>query len=275
VTALVPQPQPLDDSDHLAQRVVELERTVHERHDALSRLELDLSAFRVRYRSEVGLLHEELDALELAIAEAEGGEAPSDAARRDADAPAGPAAARSEPLPKYTSDAVRALFRDVARTIHPDLAHDAPARERRHHLMIEANQAYARGDEERLRWILQAWERSPEAVQGSDAGAARQRLLRRMAQIEDELERCARTLADLHDTPLWKLKAMVDEAAARGKDLVGDMVRRLQRDIRVARNRLEAIQWRPDSQSPRDGIASTSGSTQRARASAENSRAAE
>jgi hypothetical protein len=33
----------------------------------------------------------------------------------------------------------------------------------------------------------------------------------------------------------------VDEAAAKGKDLVGDMVRRLQRDIMVARNRLDAL----------------------------------
>jgi hypothetical protein len=38
---------------------------------------------------------------------------------------------------------------------------------------------------------------------------------------------------------------MVDEAAARGKDLVADTVRRLKRDIMVARNRLHAIQWNP------------------------------
>ena len=49
----------------------------------------------------------------------------------------------------------------------------------------------------------------------------------------------------MQDTPLWKLKAMVDEASARGKDLVGDMVARLKRDILVARNRLDAIQWHP------------------------------
>jgi hypothetical protein len=49
----------------------------------------------------------------------------------------------------------------------------------------------------------------------------------------------------MQDTPLWNLKAMVDEASARGKDLVGDMVARLKRDILVARNRLDAIQGRP------------------------------
>ena len=38
---------------------------------------------------------------------------------------------------------------------------------------------------------------------------------------------------------------MVDEAAAGGKDLVEDMVRRLTRDIMAARNRLDAMLWNP------------------------------
>jgi hypothetical protein len=111
--------------------------------------------------------------------------------------------------------------------------------------MVEANRAYALGDEERLRRILHAWENSPEAVQDSDPDATRLRLARRIAQLEDELHVCASDLADLKDSPLWKLKTMVDEAAARGKDLVADMVRRLKRDIMAARNRLDAMQWNP------------------------------
>jgi hypothetical protein len=111
--------------------------------------------------------------------------------------------------------------------------------------MIEANRAYAVGDEERLRWILQAWEQSPEAVQGGGPKATRLRLVRRIAQLEEQLDGCARDLDALKDTPVWKLKTMVDEAAAKGKDLVADSVRRLKRDILVARNRLDAIQSRP------------------------------
>ena len=68
------------------------------------------------------------------------------------------APAPADTAPRLTTDAVRRLFRDVAKVIHPDLAHDPEARDRRHALMIEANRAYALGDEERLRWILQAWE---------------------------------------------------------------------------------------------------------------------
>jgi hypothetical protein len=108
--------------------------------------------------------------------------------------------------------------------------------------MIEANRAYALGDEEQLRLILQAWERSPDAVPGSHPDAMRMRLVRRMAQIEEQLELLAGDLAALKDSPSWKLKAMVDEAAAKGKDLVREMVARLKRDILAATNRLDAMQ---------------------------------
>jgi hypothetical protein len=37
----------------------------------------------------------------------------------------------------------------------------------------------------------------------------------------------------------------VDEASSRDKDLVGDMVRRLKRDIMAAQNRLDAMQSHP------------------------------
>ena len=118
--------------------------------------------------------------------------------------------------------------------------------------MVEANRAYALGDEEQLRLILQAWERSPEAVPGSDPEATRLRLVRRIAQIEEQLEMLASDLAALKDSPLWKLKAMVDEAAAKGKDLVREMVARLKRDILVATNRLDAMRPPPCS-TPRRG----------------------
>ena len=53
--------------------------------------------------------------------------------------------------------------------------------------MAEANKAYADGDEEQLRMILHRWQRSPDAVHGSDSAAARLRLVRRIAQLEEQL----------------------------------------------------------------------------------------
>jgi len=234
-----------DDIDRLRARLTELEAALAERAAEITRARADLAAFRIRYRKEVGRLHEELDDLERAIAEAELGEIGKRLEGEPEAAEPQSASSRSGAAPRFTSDAVRRLFRDVARTVHPDLARDEQARDRRHALMVEANRAYALGDEERLRTILDAWASSPEAVLGSDLDATRERLLRRIAQIEEQLVVYAGDLDALRDSPLWQLKAMVDAAAARGKDLVADMIRRLERDIMAARNRLDAMQWNP------------------------------
>jgi len=242
VTTLVRSGQPQEhDLEGLRARLAELDAALSERAAELERVRSELAAFRIRYRHEVGLLHEELDELERAMDEATRG--PLDTPRTDGDTEAAEGPMPESP-PRYTSDAARKLFRDVAKAIHPDLARDEPARDRRHALMVEANRAYALGDEERLRWILRSWENSPEAVQGSDADSERLRLVRRLAQIEEQLGACTSDLAALQDSSLWRLKAMVDEAAARGKDLVRDMVGRLKRDIMVAQNRLDAIRGR-------------------------------
>lgn len=240
VTSLVrPQDRDDNDPDSLRARVAELDAALIERSAELVRVKAELHAFRTEYRQRVGSLHEQLERLELEIAEAELGEL-SKLVEAGADSQSGsrekPDGARAEALPRFTSDAVRRLFRDVAKVIHPDLA-----RNRRHALMIEANRAYAMGDEEQLRWVLQAWEQSPEAVPGIDPEAVRLRLLRRVAQIEEQLGLLASELAVLTDSPVWKLKAMVDAAAAKGKDLVRETVARLKRDVLAATNRLDAM----------------------------------
>ena len=55
-------------------RLSEVDALFAERSAAASRARADIVAFKARYRHEVGLLHEELDRLELALAEAELGE---------------------------------------------------------------------------------------------------------------------------------------------------------------------------------------------------------
>ena len=227
--------------EDLRARVAGLEAALDGRNAEILRVQTDLGTFRLRYRREVGLLHDELEELERGIAEMELGEIEK---RLDEEAPDTPPAVEppaGQRARALASDTVKRLFRDVAKAVHPDLAEDDLARDRRHTLMIEANRAYAQGDEERLRFILQAWQNSPEAVRGDDAEATRERLTRRIAQVEDQIHACERELAELTALPLWQLKVMVDEAAARGKDLVADQVRRLKRDIVAARNRLDAM----------------------------------
>jgi len=239
VTTLARSERPHQDLEQLRARVTELEALLRERDDEVTRTKADLDAFRIRYRQQVGLLHEELDRLELELAEAELGVI-KERIGEDAETSAEPAPS-VDSAPKYTTDAIRKLFRDVAKAIHPDLAEDDLARDRRHALMVEANRAYALGDEEQLRLILQAWEKSPESVKGTDQQAIRSRLERRLAQIEEQLGALANDLAAMKSTSLWNLKSMVDAEAAKGNDLITDMIRRLKRDILVATNRLDAL----------------------------------
>ena len=187
------RPADARDITDLRARVSEQGALLDARLARLTRLESELETFKVRYRREVGRRHEELDELEYAIAELELAELARQLGQEPADRPTRPAVEREEPAPRFTSDAVRKLFRDVAKAIHPDLAADEHARQRRHTLMIEANRAYTLGDERRLRAILQAWEGSAVAVPASDADAVRLQLLRRLAQIHEQLEACVAT----------------------------------------------------------------------------------
>lgn len=242
MSTLVRSGRPQDhDVDALRARAAELESILTERREEADRTRAELDAFRIKYRQAVGLLHEELDRLELELAEEELGIITGQLGDNAATTTDAAAPERPEPAPRFTSDAVRKLFRDVAKAIHPDLAEDDEARDRRHALMVEANRAYELGDEERLRLILQAWERSPDVVQGADLEAMRERLVRRISQIEEQVSALTIDLATMKESSLWKLKAMVDEEAAAGKDLIADMVRRLRRDILVTTNRLDAL----------------------------------
>jgi uncharacterized small protein (DUF1192 family) len=225
----------------LRERMTQLDGRLAEREAEVASVKTDLEAFKGRYRRDVGTLYEQLDELELAIAEAELGELSQEVGGRRERAGRASDAPRPEPAPRFTSDAVRKLFRDVAKAIHPDLARDALARDRRHALMIAANRAYADGDEEQLRRILQSWEQSPEAVLGNDAASIRLRLVRRIAQLEERIAALDAELAALKSSPLWELKAKVDEAALKGRDLVGEMLAKLRREVMAATNRLHAM----------------------------------
>jgi len=154
VTTLVPSGPAADDLGALRARVAEREAALAERAAEAGRLDADLTLFAAKYRHEVGTLHEQLDQLHLDIAEAELRILSGTAAVRDVPDDGRPAGRPAPPpppsdaasAPRFTSDAVRKLFRDVARAIHPDLAADEDARTRRHAIMAAANRAYALGD---------------------------------------------------------------------------------------------------------------------------------
>ena len=85
------------------------------------------------------------------------------------------------------SDDLKKLYRDVAKSLHPDLATDDDDRARRQRFMAEANQAYEEGNETRLREILREWESSPDAIKGDGVAAELIRVIRKIAQVQERL----------------------------------------------------------------------------------------
>src|SRR5439155_16413031 len=82
------------------------------------------------------------------------------------------------------SESLRNLYRQAAKLLHPDLTLDGEEKKKRHGLMGEINEAYARGDEERIHAILREWHASPDNVPGDGPGTDLVRVIRKIAQVE-------------------------------------------------------------------------------------------
>jgi hypothetical protein len=226
------------------EQVVLLERVFSERLAEVEAFQLQLQQLQARYLGELGRYYAELTAIHAAIEQAEvrlGLRPPVEDVRVDDPSDAADAgdgcSNRGEP-----SVDLKRMFRDIAKAIHPDRAHNSAARDRRHSLMAEANRAYADRDEDRLRLILRVWEHSPEAVPGDDPEAARLRLQRRLAELDEQLLALDLELADLRASAIARLKQRADEAAAQGWDLFVEMRRQVKREIMTAQFRLAGLQ---------------------------------
>jgi hypothetical protein len=233
----------------LRTRLATLEAQVASRETMLRRVTSELLALQNDYFRDVGALHAQRDELERAVADIEirlGLRPRPDDLDPDDDAgKAGPqvpdAGCGNRGAP---SADLKRVFRDIAKAIHPDRAMtaDDPARFRRHSLMAEANRAYAERDEDRLRLILRAWERSPDSVVDDDPEADRLRVERRVAQLDERLVAIEAELAELRTTAIWRLKTRIDEAREQGWNLFAEIVNEVSRQISRARSRLVALQ---------------------------------
>jgi hypothetical protein len=225
-------------------RLADLELRLAERERELAVVSTELQDLQGRYLGAAGAFYAELATLEAASVaieirlglrspEPENAAPDMDSGVHDEGDGCGNRAVPSSDLKK--------IFRNLARTIHPDLALDEPARWRRHSLMAEANRAYAEQDEDRLRLILAAWERSPDAVL-VDAEADEERIARRIGAIETRLLQIDSELADLGRSAISELKTKVDDARRKGWDLLAEMVLEVKREVGRTRARLAALE---------------------------------
>jgi len=218
----------------------------------LATLRSELVGFERRYLEVVGSRYAELDRLEARIAESFARSRPADPAARQKAQSAGARADESaevmgnvgrEPSgPAFApTEELRALYRQAAKELHPDLTSDEEERERRKRAMAELNRAYEECDEERIRQILGEWRSSPEQVRGDDTAAQLVRAIREIAQVHKRLEAIKAEIEELAQGELHRLMKQVQEAATRGQELLSQIARQLDARIKQTRAQLRTL----------------------------------
>jgi len=227
-----------------------LEAELAERELRSANLRAELGAFERQYLHFVGSRYAELDEWKARLAERLANEQPGNEraqqaarearARADETKSAAGEKAAQEPHAFKSTPEMKRLYRDVAKKIHPDLTSDRNDRAKRQQLMAEANQAYERGDQERLVKILTEYEHSPEAVEGEGAGAELVRVIRRVSQARSRLAEIEAEMQGLLRSDLYQLKLRVDEADKNGRSTLKEMIAKVDQQIALAKERLES-----------------------------------
>ena len=215
-----------DEYAHKLVQFAKVEATVAEAEGKLAALRSGLESFESEYLKILGPCFSEMEELrtEAAHKQEEGDEALSCASslQRD-DCPPGE---------------LKLLFREVAKSVHPDLAPSEDERRRRDELMANANAAYADGNQTRLRELLLRWKSDPEAVEGEGIAFDLVRIVRRIAKTRNRLDEIQQETKNLRKTDLYFLRQRADRAAAAGRDLLVDMRANLERQIEQQRQRV-------------------------------------
>ena len=218
------------------EELAQVEAELVQRDSQLAGVKVGLSAFEVRYLTVVGHRYDELAKIEKQIAKIQGLEFDEDADTYDGDSLADDEVGCGQN--RLHTDKLKKLYKEVARKFHPDLTSCPQERQHRHQLMIEVNNAYESGAEEKLQELLEAGA-SLEAVETSGAMSAEMiLLLRKIAEAKQRLVEIETEIADITASEIYKLKQRVETAEVREDDLFADLVLQVDRQIKKAQNRL-------------------------------------
>lgn len=244
-------PEELELENKLA-RLAALESELAARELDLATLRASLNSFEKTYLAIVGKRYAELDEVRAKIAEAEARLKPHSKeakekaaeARRCAQESAS-AAAQVDAVPQTSfqpSETLKALYRQAAKALHPDLAGCDEDRARRHSFMARVNAAYEAGDEAAIRAILREWDSAPESVHGVGVGPDLIRTIRKIARVEDRLRAIHDEITALRASNIAKMKKRAEEAAARGSDLLAETAAQIAGEITAAHARLAQLE---------------------------------
>jgi hypothetical protein len=232
-----PQPEDLELPYRRAE-LAALRAALSGRELELAHLRVQLHSFEGRYIRQVGVLYVQLDEWEDHLAELLASRNP---AKPEAAEPtegywtADRLAEQAIPEPEPVLN-LRALFREVAKRIHPDLATSAQDERRRTQLMAQANDALRRQDADLLHRMLHGHDlvlhRETPAVELA-------RILQLIAQTEADLAGLDAVFTALATSEMAQLRETTVRAALLGRDHLAEMAARVKGTIGVVMGRYE------------------------------------
>jgi hypothetical protein len=228
--------------------------TLGERELELLDVRTQLAAFEGRYLRQVGTLYAELDDWKARVAELHARLNPSaplqaeaEEAREQARQTYEDAHGKASETPDFTpSPALKSLFRQVAKCIHPDLSRDSVDLERRTRLMAAANSAYEAGDAEALQRILDEYLDGADAVEGEGIGAELIRMIRQISLAKSRVLAIEQELATLRQSEVALLMKQADESEQDGRDLLNELATAVREQIERTKKEYEILAKRED-----------------------------
>lgn len=229
--------------ERLRKELQKLETELVQHELDLNTLSAELKALDLLYIRKVGIQLTRLDLIDARIAEILARLNPDDRAaekrakeaRKQADKKTeevkSAQAAKEEETQFKPSENLRALYREAAKRMHPDLACDDNDRELRTRWMVEVNAAYQSGDEARLQKLFEDWENSPESVQGTGTNADLERMVRKIARTKERLKEIQQDMERLKNSFAYGLKMRIRAAKKDGRDLLEEMAQKIARQI--------------------------------------------
>jgi hypothetical protein len=251
-TALFRKPAP--EEAELPYRRVELaalRKTLATHERDLTHLRDQLHSFEGRYIRQVGVLYVQLDDWEEKLADLLTGREPKpEPAAAPTSRPQILAAADEQALAEATAvdafakqlqaaRALRTLFREVAKRLHPDFAANAHDELRRTHLMAQANEAYLRNDAAALHRMLHGYDVSGNWFHREDPAAELARVLTQIAEVRAGINAVLAETTALSQSEMAQLKRTTDHAAANGRDHLAEMAARVRGSIGTVMRRFE------------------------------------
>ena len=231
------------------ERLAAVRAALAEREADIAQIRSQLKAFEGRYLQRVGVLYAQLDEIVARITEREVDLYDSDSSRRRAQEARQRAketheaafGVDQEPDEFDPSPSLKALFREVAKRIHPDFASDEAEQKHFTLLMTRANQAYSRGDAETLQRLLDDHLEVLASVADEGDALALLRLVRQIQHAERDIAALDREQQTLLGSEIGQLYTAAEAASQESRDLLAELAGSLRERIADAQYRLEFV----------------------------------